>query len=353
MRIMNVLANDKDGGAETFYMRFGASMHKRGVEQLMVLAPHRGRQAYFEEHNTPYVCIDFNCARGLWGKWRLRQEIYRFKPDIIIAWLKPAARLLPRRCRAIKIGRVGGYYKGKNYRYCDYIVANSIPLKNFMKNQGFKDAAYIANFVTVGSALTTPPTRRRPTLFFHGRLHPQKGLDVLIDALPHIEADVQIAGAGALEAELRQRAVTNRVAEKIEFLGWQKDTWSQLSNAHVYVFPSRYEGTSNSLLEAMACGKPIVTTNAESVSWFLTHGENALLVDVDDAQQLAQAVNRLIADPMLARQLGENARQLYQERFNEHVICGQWLEFCEIALENRNASGKTSQTETNARQVTF
>lgn len=343
MRILNLLVSSKEGGAETFFMRFGPAMAKQGTDQLMVMSANSRREAWFEEHATPYVRIDFDRARGLWGRWKLRQVIRKFEPDIIIAWLKIAPRLLPRRCRALKVGRVGGYYKIKHYKHCDYIVANSLPLKNFIKRQGFSNTVCISNFVTIGSRAPSISPKRRPLLFFHGRLHPQKGLDVLIDAMEHIDADAQIAGAGPLEEELRQQATSNGVGDRIQFLGWQEDAWPHLAQADLYVFPSRYEGTSNSLLEAMACGKPIITTSSESVSWFLTHEENALIVDVDDARQLAHAINRLIAEPELACRLGENARNLYQERFSEDAICAQWLSFLEHALGGSSTLTSVSQ----------
>lgn len=339
MRIMNVLVSSKDGGAEKFFMRFGTAMQRREIELLMVMSPHSGRQAYFDAHLTPYVCIDFEKAKGLWGRWRLQQVVSKFNPDVIVAWLKLAPRLLPHSRKAIKIGRVGGYYKSKYYGRCDYIVANSPPIQKFMETQGLPNTCFISNFAEITPSIPMLHGHRRPLIFFHGRLHPQKGLDVLIDALPHIEADVQIAGAGPLEEELQIQAVLNGVADRVDFLGWQDDTWPYLSEADLYVFPSRYEGTSNSLLEAMACGKPIVTTNSESVSWFLTHEENALIVDVDDARQLAQAVSRLIEEPDLARHLGVNARQLYHQRFSEEAICSQWLAFFEAALHTRSTLG--------------
>lgn len=320
-------------------------MYKRGIDQLMVMSPHSSRQQYLTDHATPHVCIDFDRAGGLWGLWRLHQEIKKYQPHIIVAWLKRSPRLLPRHSNAIKVGRVGGYYKGKNYSNCDYVVANSIPLQDFMQEQGYKDALCISNFIEEGPRRANCSPRRRPLLFFHGRLHPQKGLDILIHALRHIDADAQIVGAGPLEAQLRQRALLSGVAHRIDFLGWQKNAWSYLSQADVYVFPSRYEGTSNSLLEAMACGKPIITTNAASVSWFLTHEKNALIVDADNAEQLARATNRLIREPELARRLGENARKLYLESFTEDAICNQWLAFFENILEIRESSSACAGSE--------
>lgn len=340
MRILHLLIGSQDGGAESFFMRLGAALHARGVEELMVMSPHAGRQNFFERHGTPYRCIDFERWGGFSGKWQLRQTIREFQPDIIIAWMNRAARRLPKRCDAVKIGRLGGPYGIKHYHKCDYMVVNSEPLREHVQKQGQQQVECIANFImtTIPDA-PEPAQHSRPQLFFHGRLHEQKGLDVLIDAMPQIDADLHIIGDGVEKNALLAQAQEQGVSDKIHFHGWQSDVSVELAAADIYVFPSRYEGTSNSLLEAMAHGKPIVTTNGDSVSWFLTHEENALIVDVDNAAQLAEAVNRLIASPELARQLGENGRALYQSRFNEEAICRQWLDFCTKALHKRRANG--------------
>jgi glycosyltransferase involved in cell wall biosynthesis len=93
-----------------------------------------------------------------------------------------------------------------------------------------------------------------------GRLSYQKGFDMLIDALALCARPTQltILGEGELRDELKQRAVTRGVAHKVEFVGFQKNPYPFFARADVFVVSSRFEGFPNVVLEALACGTPVI-----------------------------------------------------------------------------------------------
>ena len=325
-----MLVGSQDGGAETFFTRLGPALHKRGMRQHMVISPHAGREAAFKACGLPYSVVDFESWFGLKGRWRLRRILRTERPDVIVAWMNRAARRLPKG-RFRTVGRLGGKYKLKHYDRCDRLIVNSRPLLDYVQTHGWPDATLIANFVAPETAapLHEKP-RNKPLLLTSGRLHRQKGFNNLVEAMQSIDAELWIAGEGEershLEASIRQW----NLEHKIKLLGWRQDMAALLATADMFVFPSTFEGTSNALLEAMFHAKPIVTTDGEGVSWFLTHDEDALIVPTGNAKALSEAVNALLSDRQRASRLAANAKATYEREFSEDAICRQWIKFFEV-----------------------
>jgi glycosyltransferase involved in cell wall biosynthesis len=137
------------------------------------------------------------------------------------------------------------------------------------------------------------------------RLHPQKGLDVLLEAAsrPAGPPLVVIAGDGPLLAELR--AAVRRTQAPVRLLGRRGDVADLLAAADLVVLPSRWEGSPLVLQEAMALGRPVVATDVGGVASLA--GDGAQLVPGDDADALAAAMAALLADPRERSELGLRA----------------------------------------------
>ena len=165
---------------------------------------------------------------------------------------------------------------------------------------------------------------RVPLLFAAGRLVRKKGFEYLIDALPDMPGAVlAIAGDGTLGDELRERARARGVAERIRFLGNQPQgrVGEYLGAADVVCVPSvrddsgNVDGLPNVVLEALACGTPLVTTAAGGIGAVVENGRTAVVVPERDSAALAAAATRILADPEGGRRMGEAARALVQARF--------------------------------------
>ena len=116
-----------------------------------------------------------------------------------------------------------------------------------------------------------------------------------------------LAGDGPLRDALRGRIDRADLASRVHLLGARRDVPSLLRAADVFVFPSLTEGLPNALLEAMACGCPIVTTDVPGCRDLITAGETGLIVPFGDVAALSSAIVRLLDDRGLARQLGAHA----------------------------------------------
>jgi len=150
----------------------------------------------------------------------------------------------------------------------------------------------------------------RPVVLAAGRLAPQKGFGVLLEAAARwrdLEPEplLVIAGDGPLAGELRARAASVGVAA--EFPGRRDDIPALLASAAVFVLPSLWEGQPLILQEALRAGVPIVATRAGGIPG-LTGDDAALLVPPGDAARLAGAVRSVLGDPALAARLRTAAR---------------------------------------------
>jgi glycosyltransferase involved in cell wall biosynthesis len=153
-----------------------------------------------------------------------------------------------------------------------------------------------------------------------GRLEPRKGTDTLLDAVaalrdehPHVA--LVVVGEGPLRAELVARAARLGIGSRVQFLGDRADVDEVLAALDLFVLPSRTEGMSNALLEAMAMALPVVATAVGGTPEVLADGRSGLLVPADDPAAMAAAIRRVLVDPNRGRGFGESARAVVEERY--------------------------------------
>lgn len=165
---------------------------------------------------------------------------------------------------------------------------------------------------------------RVPLCVAAGRLVRKKGFEYLIDAVAGVPGLVlALAGDGTLAEELHARARTAGVAERVRFLGNQPQdrVGDYFAAADMICVPSvrddsgNVDGLPNVVLEALASATPLITTAAGGIGAVVADGRTAMIVPERDAAAIAAAMGRLIANPGTARQLGDAARALVQERF--------------------------------------
>lgn len=174
---------------------------------------------------------------------------------------------------------------------------------------------------------------RPPKILFLGRLVIEKGVQVIIEAMPliierHPGTVLTVAGKGPYEGELRRIAKRVGVAEYVEFVGFVDDVLRNrlLAEASVAVFPSIYEPFGIVALEAMASGTPVVVSQTGGLAEIISHGLDGIKVPPDRPDLLAQYVIELLSHPGLAEKLGEKAYQKVLSRFDWNKIAFETAE---------------------------
>lgn len=119
----------------------------------------------------------------------------------------------------------------------------------------------------------------------------------------------------------------------IEYLGWLEDVRPAIEGASVYVLPSYYpEGTPRTVLEAMAMGRPIITTDAPGCRETVVDGENGFLVPVKNVEKLTEAMMRFVEHPTLVKCMGQRSREIAEEKYDVHKVNSVMLREMGITL---------------------
>jgi glycosyltransferase involved in cell wall biosynthesis len=168
----------------------------------------------------------------------------------------------------------------------------------------------------VDTDLFRPMNRQRSpdTILFVGRIAPEKNLDNLLEAVAPLNVNVRIIGEGKLRPLLQERFEC--LGDRIVWEGnvQNKELPRYMNEATMFVLPSRYEGHPKALLEAMACGTPVIGGNAPGIREIINHGKTGLLSETDPLH-LRHAVKELLKNKELRTQLGNLGREFVLEGY--------------------------------------
>jgi glycosyltransferase involved in cell wall biosynthesis len=184
-------------------------------------------------------------------------------------------------------------------------------------------------------------------LFTPGRLAPEKGLEDLLDAFATAlrsapSMRLLIAGEGVLEQELHSRAKELGLEDRVRFLGFRTDVLRLLAAVDIVVLPTWREGLSIALLEAMARGRPIITTSIGSNLEATLNGDAAILVEPMRPDRLVEAIVRLATDANLRASIGCRAREVFLGRYTHQRMLSGYHDLYLALLEDTKGAQRIS-----------
>jgi glycosyltransferase involved in cell wall biosynthesis len=233
-----------------------------------------------------------------------------------------------------------------SYRRADRVVAISDGVGDALSRRfgiDSKRVSTIHNAVDVATVRVRAEERTanlpsQPFIVAAGRLVRQKGFDVLIRAFAASVAERQISlvivGNGPERAALEEEARRHGVERLVHFPGFVENPWSYFARAAAFVCSSRWEGFGNVIVEAMACGAPVVTTDCDfGPREIVRPGESGLLVPVENVEALASAIVSVVDNRELAIRLREGGRRRARDFDVAHMTRAYERMFRELSVQ--------------------
>jgi alpha-maltose-1-phosphate synthase len=218
-------------------------------------------------------------------------------------------------------------------------VANSVADELQVYGLQKKDIEVIGNGVDESLFHPLQTSIDERFILFTGRLDYRKGLFDLIESSKYIlrehpNISFLITGKGILIEKLKKRVHDLGFSKNFSFLGFvPKEKLIQLyQQATIYALPSHYEGLPTVLLEAMACGCPVVATAVSGNLDVITHGIDGLLVPPKEPEKIAESIMHLLYDEEKRKKMGNNARKTIEKRFTWKKITNSYIEKYESLL---------------------
>ena len=182
------------------------------------------------------------------------------------------------------------------------------------------------------------PYPEKIRFFMLSRLLKSKGVREYLRAAEIVKKDypeVEFGLLGKYETEMQdaipaadiEKYFSNSIVQRYDETN---DVLPYYANCSVYVLPSYREGTPRTVLEAMACGRPIITTDTNGCRDTVKNGETGYLVPIENAEAVADAMKKFIENPALIQQFGEASRAYCAEKFDVHKVNADMLRIMEI-----------------------
>ncbi|MGH8563381.1 MAG: glycosyltransferase [Gammaproteobacteria bacterium] len=340
----HLIASRRPGGAEGFYCRLVKAL---AAEAWPVYAVHPPGSAVGPALGGAVSRFEVRML-GTWdilARHRIARLLRRLATPIVQTYLGRASRLtrLEGRPDQIHLARLGGYYDLEDYRHaqafvavtqglCDYLVQNGIPAGRVFHIPNFVDTPKPEGGGRLGywrERLGLP--HEAWVVVTVGRLHPVKGLDVLLAALARAPGYIEdwpvhlvIVGDGPLHAVLDQEAHALGLSGRVHLVGWQIDPGPYYRACDLVVCASRQETFGNTVLEAWAYGRAVLSTRTAGPLEIITHGEDGSLVPAEDPAALAQGLERLLKGVGTRHDLGEAGRKRLALDFSRERIVQQY-----------------------------
>src|SRR5215218_4846416 len=318
--------------------------------RAMLVAHPRGELRRRAEEGLEFLPLAPMTELDLSAAWRLSRAVHQLRPDIIhahdphgVAMAALALSMSTMRVKPALVAsrRVDFHLRGSalsrwKYRQVDCFICASEAIRSMLLGDGIEAARAVTvhEGIDLGHVAAAPVAPLHEELWLpHGApivgnvaaLVPHKGQKHLIEAaalvVRHVpDARFVIAGEGELRLSLERQIRERHLEKHVLLLGFRPDVLSLHKAFDIFVMSSVTEGLGTSLLDAMACGRPVVATNVGGIPEVVVDGETGLLVPPRDAGALAAAIGRLLGDRALRERMGAAGLARVQSTFSAELM---------------------------------
>ena len=353
MKIMFNISSMGKGGAERVISILANELIKE--HDVSILVNTKENQAYILNKKIKLLELDkkyistalFRNIKRIWSSYKI---LKKEQPDIIISFLPiPSYRILLLR-KFIKAPIIISDRNDPNKEYHSFIskflmktlypkadgfVFQTEEQKNFFNKSIQNKSVIIYNPIKDEFLNSNKFTHKEDTIISVGRLVRQKNQKMLIESFAKIankysNYKLKIFGKGPLEASLKKQIEDLNLSDRILLCGVCDDIKNELEKAKIFVLSSDYEGMPNALIEAMAVGLPVISTDCPcgGPKELIDNEENGILVEVGNMDMLSKKLKYLIENQQEAKRIGKNAEKI-KEKLNSINILRQWNNYIE------------------------
>lgn len=363
-KIALFISSLQKGGSERVMVNLAEYLHKKNYEVILVTQYKREdeyeisseiKRVYSEPDETE---LQGNRIKNFITRFQTLRKIWKvYQPDVILSFLGKnnlmaiaTACFLPTQVAVSVRGEPTMEYEGKKmqllakvvFALADGVVLQTKQCMDFFPKYIQKKAVILPNPINEQFLNKRYEGAKEEKIVAVGRVDENKNHKMLIHAFARIASEypqmkLVIYGDGNELENLKALVEEKGLSDRISLPGNVTDVAAHISQAKVYALTSNTEGMPNSLIEAMALGLPVVSTNCPcgGPETLIQDGVNGLLVPVGDAYALADAFRKILSNQEFGKTLGENAAKIAQELHPDKVN-QQWEQYLTDIASKRN-----------------
>ncbi len=361
---LNSISAHKYGGGEKWMITAAAGMRERG--HRVVVASKKNAVILKKAREKGVAGTVFNVRSDFspLQTWRIKNYIEANQVDILICNLNKDVRVAGLAARLasnkpLVFARHGILLCGKKWKHrltlsflADGIITNTRTIAHAYQKYGWFEENYVQVLYNGVEPVTSakpvdfgPEAAGRKVIFSAGRLSEQKGYEYLIDAAADLCAKrddlfFAVAGKGKLEKSLEARVMRKGLAKRFVFLGFKEDMGPYLNGCDIFVLPSLFEGMPNAVMEAMSAGAPVISTDVNGALELTADGTVGKIVPARDSRALAEAIEELVDNPALRRELATQGQKRVRKHFTIDTMVNNLEQMLQQRLQEHRRTGK-------------
>ncbi|MBO7577368.1 MAG: glycosyltransferase family 4 protein [Prevotella sp.] len=361
MKIVFTLASLGSGGAERVVSLLANKMAEQGYQMEIICL--KFNDVYYKLHPEVKVTLAMQQTKNrLTEVFWLRKYIKQEKPDVVIAFTEGVycftiAALLGTKIPVIASERLDpsamtwkrNLLKRLLLPYADWLVVQTKTIKDYFPQTIQKKTSVIYNPVkdealasSIENGKMKMDNSEKPRIISVARLFPQKNQEMMIRVFAKIaekypDWKLVIYGEGPRRQSLQLTIDNLQLTERVLLPGRTEKVIDELQKSKIFCLSSDYEGMSNSMIEAICVGLPIISTKVSGTDELIRDGVNGLLVDIGDEQGMTDALEKLIQDEELMKQMGE-ANRKKASLFQIDTIVNEWMKLINQVIPNSSVN---------------
>ena len=340
MHIVNIMFSRGAGGIEQAMIDYCEALRLRGHRVTALLYPGAYVEQPLRQHGVHTITM-----RNL-GEWdyiaayRLRKCMEELAPDIIIAHANRAYGIARKAISgSFPLVGITHNYSTSRLTQADAVFATTHDLIHYVVKQGVPEERifHIPNMIHCNELPHRGDRHDPPIIGAMGRFVAKKGFDIFIDALRILkergyEFKAILGGSGEEAEKLKKQSKEAGLNGTLSFPGWIQNKRDFYTHVDIFCLPSLHEPFGIVLLEAFTYGAPVVASDSEGPRDIITPNYDALMVRKGDAEEMANAIAKLLQDPQLSFSLAANAFAKTKMKYSIEVVGERIEQACKVIL---------------------